>query len=724
MTMAQNSRFEQTPPPPYEEDVRHSTNQELGVGRADTQETIPKSTSIAPAIPAAQSSRSQVVRSDASSVHDGKHNQDRLASTGQPGRRKSSQSNAQQQSQFIDSLSAPKKFFRHITIEPLAFMAILALYIEFPSIQDLIYTKICLQVVAQHANSTGSHYLPSARSIETNLGDRSSLKTNKNDFFQQTQVFDLSSFNLSNKLPSGGRIQQPTSGSQITDAQSLNQVNNQIILNEHSLCDRLNKTAVPHDVLQEILDGNSLFWLKYQIMICLLCSLSSPYWGGMSDKVGRLIPLNVSVVTAALSNLISLSFGLLISLNSHTTFSIEWLYLGALITGLSGGQQVVIVSSFSFISDNTSSESRSKRVTVLEAAMFLSHSVGFYITKHIMSLGLYSQNDGFWFLNRHFVAFTICITLNLSCTIYSYFRLRHHRYHRFLNNFEREQQEAFAGEIIPSSAGVGSQGSAQNMSFDHGNSYNTGVTNDRLRELSSSNPDDLDGPIAQSEKKWTDWGVFLTFSYYKQTYLTATKRRESRVIILLLLLCGFISAMTLASLMSLLFIYLHMDPINWTTRQYSSWNSIAAITQGIALVSLTLCMKFVKCWNVPDPLVSAIGYLSKGVGLLMIALAQTSYIVWWALVAFVFSEFSMPPIRSLLSKLVVKEEVGKIYSCLGAMQNICFLFGNVIFYLAYTSLGLQLFFRLTYLIVAGFQLAAVIIMLLIYTSLRQNSIII
>lgn len=696
---------------------------------------MPKSTSIEP-IQSADLSSDRSARAGASSAHKSHHGGGLHCVTtisDYQHRRKSPQSNngdPERHSQFVDSLSAPKKFLRHITIEPLAFIAILALYIEFPSIQDLIYTKICLQVIAQHPNLTNPQYQSATKFAQPSLVDPMNKMSNISEMAMRAQVFDLSSYDDKNMTLGNGRIQQPSSNPRIIDVSSLNHTyqTTTTLLNEHSLCDRLNKTMIPKDILQDIIDGNSSFWLKYQIIICLLCGLCSPYWGGMSDKIGRLIPLNVAVLAAALSNLISLSFGLLISLNSHTMFGIEWLYLGAVITGLSGGQAVVIVSSFSFISDNTSSESRSKRVTVLESVIFLSHSVGFYITKHIMSLGLDSPDGGFWLLNRHFVAFGTCIALNLICSLYSFVKLRHHRYHRFLNNFEREQQEAFAGEIPASSVGSGHNGTqtswAKNLSLNYSNQYETGAANDRARELSSSTPDELDGPIAQSERKWTDWGVFLTFSYYKQTYLTATKPRESRVIILLLLLCGFISAMTLASLMSLLYIYLHMDPINWTTSQYSSWNSLAAITQGVALVGLTLCMKFVESWNVPDPLVSALGYLSKGVGLLMIALAQTSEIVWWALIAFVFSEFSMPPIRSLLSKLVVKEEVGKIYSCLAAMQSICFLFGNIIFYLAYTSLGLQVFFRLSYLIVAGCQFAAVIIMLLIYTTLRRNSMII
>lgn len=597
------------------------------------------------------------------------------------------------------------KCFGHISVEPVAFLAILALYIEFPSIQDLIYTKICLQIVADHPNFVN---LTTNNPVQHNAAS-----TNL------TNIIEVNLSAVNQILPTNDNSVQ----SRVTALSA----------RDHFLCDRLNRSAVPADIRQEITDEDSLFWLKNQVIICLLCALSCPYWGGMSDKIGRIIPLNVTIAAGALSNLLSLIFGLLISMNSHASFSVEWLYVGSVLVGLSGGQAVVIISSFSFISDNTSDDSRSKRIVVLEAVIFLSHSVGFFLSKHIMKLGLATPEHP-W-LNRHVVAFSICVLLNLLSMLYSLLKLRHQRFHRFLNNFEREHQEAFAGAQpigasaysittdqragdsvggpAPSAAGCGQR-------RDDGGF--AGV--ERLRDLTASTPDDLDGPVARSDKRWTGMSSYMTLKYYAQTYSTLTKERESRAIILLLILCGFISATCLTALMSLLYIYLRSEPFYWTTSQYSSWNATTSVTRGLALVLLSVSMKFSKFWNIPDALVAAMGFLSKGVGLLMIGLAKDSTIIDWALLAFVLSEFSMPPIRSLLSKLVVQEEVGKIYSCLAAAQNLCFLLGNVIFYLAYSSTKIRSFFRLSFLVVAGLQLAAFIIMVYIFSSLRRRVIVV
>ena len=606
---------------------------------------------------------------------------------------------------FIKSLASPKTLFSHVTIEPFTCLAIIALYIEFPAIQDLIYTKTCLEVVTSHQNLTAfSHSGIINRSISDNIN---AIKT------LTLQVSRNQS--TTNKLPLLSQIQHATS-----PEYEIPSIADRRTSDELALCDRFNNKGIPPEVRREILEVDSLFWIKYQILVGVLCALSGPYWGGLSDKIGRLVPLSAPVVASILSNSIALAFGVLINLKLHNLVQLNWLLIGAVIVGVSGGQGIIIMNAFGFLSDTTTTEDRAKRVTILESVNYLSHSVGFFLSRYIMRLSVGSLERP-W-LNRHVVAFSLCILLNLICLIFAIARLRNHVFHKFLNNFEREQQEA---AILADKLNARSKTSSIDDLAKRKEEAEASVANgERLRELTSSTPDDLDGPICRMDKKWSVWDAFVTISYYKQTLVTLAKRRQSRSIILLLLLCGFISALSLATQMSLLFLYLKLDPINWTTSQYSFWNSITFVTRGAALVALSLCMRFMTGWNIPEPLVAAVGFLSKASGLFMIGLANSSTLINWSLVALTLSEFSMPPIRSLLSKLVVKEELGKIYSCLGTLQGICFITGNVVFYFALNSLRAQDFFRLSFIVVASIELIAVAIMISIFFSLRRRVLIV
>lgn len=516
------------------------------------------------------------------------------------------------------------KFFTnyHITVEPALFLALSALYIELPSIQDLIYTKICSQVIANHSVSNGSQYYDN----------------------------------------------------EITDSYK------KALL----VCERSNKSLITPDIRSEISSQNSIFWLKYEFIICFLCAISCPHWGGISDKLGRIFPLNAPAIAGVMSNLLYLAFGILLSLQLQDNIfsNIEWLYLGAVLTGVSGGQGNLIVNSFSYISDSSTPQERSKRVTVLESVMFLAHSIGFYIAKLVMSS---VPLDRPWF-NRHFVAFLTCISINLACILYSTVRFR-------------------------KTIMVGSSTNSEHLEIIQ--------KNDPGQTQSINN--DTQTNIAAPENLKTKRAIYFTLNYYKETFLAATKARESRKIILLLLSCAFISAMSLACLAFLLYSYLAMEPFSWNTSQYSSWNSKASVSQGLALIILTLSMRFSKSWNIPDALVAIIGYSSKGAGLMMIALAQSPSIINWSLLASILSEYSMPPIRSLLSKQVANDEVAKIYSCIATMQSICFLAGNVVIYFNSNRTNILKFFRTSFLVVSCFQFIAVILMILIYILMKKNN---
>lgn len=610
--------------------------------------------------------------------------------------------------EFLNSLAASRSaLFRYVTVEPMVFLAIIALSLEFPAIQDLIYTKICAEVVSNHPDMW----------IKQQQQQQQATPSGSNTSFNAT-------------LPSSGRIQQVASSANQSSLAGLASGPSQPMLTGRAdlyrACDLVNKNSIAREIRQEIADINSLFWLKYQILVCSLCAIFSPYWGGVSDKIGRLLPLNAPIVASILCNSISLAFGWLIGRHSQPAIHIDWLYAGALLVGLSGGRQVLIMNAFSFVSDTTTSEQRSKRVTVLESVIFVASSIGFLLSKLITHLGVAGPEE-LW-LNRHFVSFSACIILNCLCLVYSACRLRHQKFHKFLNNFEREQLEAAhmgsSNQMAASTTSLALVGGNERKAIETFMATNCGSC-DRLRELTSNTPDDPDGPIAKTDQSdWSVWDTLITFRYYKETYKVTTKAREARTIILLLLLLGFISALSLATLMSLLFVYVKMDPFNWPTSQYSLWNAISSITRGVALVTLTLLMKFASGWRIPDGLVAALGFLAKGAGLLMIGLAQSGSLINWSLVAFSLSEFSMPPIRSLLSKLVPNEELGRIYSCLGSLQSLCFILGNVAIYLAFTTFVQADLFRLAFITVGSIELGALGLVLLVHLTIKRQILII
>lgn len=598
-------------------------------------------------------------------------------------------------------------------LEPFVFTAILATYIEFPAIQDLIYTNICIQVLNDHTNDIIYNQTTNASLL--------SSQNNANITIASTTIAPIA-------LPSNGRIQEFNVGhgnTTIAHHQVVHLSAQELLVGQnesadyYSICGRSNKSAISKDLMGKIYDQDSLFWLKYQLLICILSAVMSPHWGGISDRIGRVIPMNIPIVASLICNLISLAFGVLLSIEEYRIWpNLNWLFACALLIGVSGGQVTLLSNTFSFLSDNTTSDARTKRVAILESIIYIGHSLGFFLSKLMMARSLVSHGSGamkIW-QNRHFLAFGSCALLNFCSLMYSIFNLRHIKLHRFLNNFEREQREVSTSDHIVDGTPSPRLGRRSNQECN----------GERLRELTASTPDDLDGPIVRADKSnWTICDTMITFRYYKETYLAAMKPRESRIIILQLYFACFISALSLAALMSLLYVYVRMEPFNWSTNNYSSWNSMSSLVKGTALISLTLCMRFYSGWCVPDALVAALGFLSKFTGLLTLGLAQSPLHLYYSIGCFTFSEYVMPPIRSLFSKLVAKEELGKIYSFMGSLQSICFILGNIAFYVAFSyTIARQDYFRVTFIVTSILELIAAITMLIIYNNLKRRTLII
>lgn len=628
------------------------------------------------------------------------------------------------QSSFIKNLVAERNILNYITIEPVTFLAVFALFIELPSLQDLVYTKICIDTI-----STNDF-------IQTSQG--SQIITNQL-LYSQT---DLPT-NFTNHDPSSV-VNLPNLNGRIKDIVNKNDNDHDSFTldDDHYnemifLCDKTTKTNFSAHYRNQIESKQQTFWLIFQLTISILCALTAPFWGSISDRVGRLMPIHVALGCTCLANCVHLFAGILISTGHNSFYSLQWLYVPAVIIGLSGGQAVILINSFSFISDITSVESRSKRILVLEIIQNIAHTIAWLLSKYIMGLSLSGELQLIWF-NRHFVAFVTCIISYLIGFLYSHLSLKRRRIHMFLNNFEREQLEYAASnetistnvlDLYKKSPMLRAQSPETRLqpSSTVGIAINVGP-NETCNATNTAHAIATNGMSNSVETLEADnvplCSVLWTLEHYYQTLKTLTKKRDSRTVILLLLLCGFISYTYLSITLSLLYIHLRTEPFNFTTRDYANWMLRVSLLQGLSLIGLSVCMKLVKSWNIPDPLVASLGFLSKCLGLATIGFSQSAQLIHWVPLMLIFSEFTMPPIRSLISKLVVKEELGKIYSCQSALSSFCIVVSNVTFYIAWQSVGQQLFYRICFFGVAILHLSGALVMIYIYTRLRQRSIIV
>ncbi|RWS06040.1 proton-coupled folate transporter-like protein [Dinothrombium tinctorium] len=176
-----------------------------------------------------------------------------------------------------------------------------------------------------------------------------------------------------------------------------------------------------------------------------------------------------------------------------------------------------------------------------------------------------------------------------------------------------------------------------------------------------------------------------------------------RTKILLLLICSGISIMAISIQTSLLFAFL--KNLNWKSSSYAYYSGYQFVVNGASLVVILpiACKLFPSYFT--DTFIGMLGFFSKAAGLIVLGLANTTALVFMCPLFFIFNEYTMPSIRSMLSKLVDESERGKIFAFVASTQNLIQFLSNII-YAAIFAASVNFFPGLSFEIVAAFQIVA------------------
>lgn len=110
-----------------------------------------------------------------------------------------------------------------------------------------------------------------------------------------------------------------------------------------------------------------------------------------------------------------------------------------------------------------------------------------------------------------------------------------------------------------------------------------------------------------------------------------------------------------------------------------------------------------------DTIIIALGFLSKFLGLgLLGVLTDDKYLLFSVPFLFMFNEFAMPGIRSRISKTVDADEKGKAFGLLGFTRNLCYFTGSFLYKYLY-SISKTFYKGLSFELTAFFQITAIIL---------------
>jgi hypothetical protein len=318
-------------------------------------------------------------------------------------------------------------------------------------------------------------------------------------------------------------------------------------------------------------------------------------------------------------------------------------YFAAFFNGISGGTSTIFSSCFGYISDITNPDNRTKRLTLLEASIFIGGFLGYN------AAGLLMQ----YVLKKHYeYVFIGNLFLHVIIILYSNYALKETR-----GRFRTIDENFVVDEYVSSTLTTRSL-----FSLDH----------------------------------------------VKSMFDTIFKKRDTRCSILLLCFCSICSFYAMSVQLTLTFSFVKKPPISWSSSTYSYYNGFGFMAGGLCLLVVLPIIYHYKP-GISDKIVAGVGFASKGLGLMNLGLSRSAEQVFMGILIFAFAEYTMPAVRSMLSKAISEDERGKAFSFMGLLFNITGFTGSLFFTSLFASSSSS-FPGLAFEITAVAQFAALLIL--------------
>lgn len=413
----------------------------------------------------------------------------------------------------------------------------------------------------------------------------------------------------------------------------------------------------------------SVFGMYNGIIMAFLPLFFILFMGAWSDKYGRKVPL----YTATLGHFCWASGYLINSWVPH--WPVEYLLVAALMDSLGGGTVSFLTAANAYISDVTSEESRTTRVGLANSIWFLGGPIGTLLGTYIYMYGGYQ------------VLFGTSVLLHCISLTYLFF--------------------------LPESHGPFAKHKMSKTNQDKDDEQ-------QPARLSFKKPDE----IAEDPSKISIWKMFWDFFNYERivdSFRCTFKPRGGfvRIFILLLILCNLLRRLGRGAYMYLF----TRKVLDWRETDYGLWvtykNLIAALGSLAAVPILTQVL------SVSDNYLALLGAFSSVADYTLYGMVSenTEFLVWIAPTAALLVNSCVIAIRSILSKFVTGDELGKVSAVMGALDGVMPMVSFSLYTAIYHATvkdfpGTQFFFGAT----ANLLMTLIFIFIIAFTTSRSYSI--
>ncbi|CAF0843314.1 unnamed protein product [Brachionus calyciflorus] len=174
------------------------------------------------------------------------------------------------------------------------------------------------------------------------------------------------------------------------------------------------------------------------------------------------------------------------------------------------------------------------------------------------------------------------------------------------------------------------------------------------------------------------------FKFLGEAWVLLSKKRDknARFLIISILILFYFGCSISLGIISLQYLYLIKKPISLTQIQYGLYKALSTCCRAVSLLVILPILK--RFFKLPDYFLLVIGLTSEFLNLVVFSLASRfTWIVWLGPVAYMCSNYFAVCVRSYASKLVDKNETGKVFGLVGVTEFLVLLTSSTAFSLIY-----------------------------------------
>ncbi|CAI2730779.1 unnamed protein product [Schistosoma spindalis] len=401
-----------------------------------------------------------------------------------------------------------------------------------------------------------------------------------------------------------------------------------------NLINNSTKYSIENQLLNNVQRLSGYYLLTYRILLNLPATISCFIYGIYSNKYGYKISMLIPCLGAIIACTL-FSISLLLN-NNLINYSILFILIGGFIYGICGKSSAMTMGANSYITNITNINNRTSMLGRLLGVNCLGLSIGTLLLGIFLTFLNYSDSIIFCTINNFFIVLILLFLV-----------------------IDLKTNENIP--ILDLSTKYTDYDKSINITINCTNSIN--ITNDH---------NIISYEFIQ---------ILIEQFYQSYHFLFQKNYNEKHKLLLILLFTVLFNQMTKSGEQDIILLYLRNEPTLWTSQLYSYY---LACYYGCMFIHLTIILPIIEQkFIIHDTTFILIGLFLKIIRLLLFSITKDKQWIFFGAIIGSAAGYITSGIRSIISKLIYKTEIGASFALISIFETIANLFGGLLFTIIY-----------------------------------------